>query len=365
MDYSVLLIFPLLFFHFQLSSAQNGVESAYWFPESEFAASNIDSTLFTHLFCAFADLDPQTNQVTVSPSKISQFSQFTKTVQLKNPNVKTLLSIGGGNANKTVFAIMASQSSYRKLFIDSSIKLARNYGFYGLDLDWEYPEASSQMENYGSLLSEWRSSISSEARTTGKSPLLLTAAINYVPRVNGLDYPVQTVVNSLDWLNLMAYDFYDPTRPRDMTKAHAALYDPVGQASGSYGTQAWINAGANAKKLVLGFPYYGYAWRLVSLSNHGLNAPANGPVGPDNGAMSYVSIKGFISSNSASVVYNASIGTNYCYSGTTWIGYDDVPTISAKVTYAKQKGLLGYFAWHVANDNNWALSKQAKQVWEA
>jgi GH18 family chitinase len=32
-------------------------------------------------------------------------------------------------------------------------------------------------------------------------------------------------------------------------------------------------------------------------------------------------------------------------------------SISTKVTYAKGKGLLGYFAWHVGADKNFALSQ--------
>ena len=31
--------------------------------------------------------------------------------------------------------------------------------------------------------------------------------------------------------------------------------------------------------------------------------------------------------------------------------------ISTKVSYAKGKGLLGYFAWHIGVDYNWLLSQ--------
>ncbi|KAL0013575.1 hypothetical protein SO802_000644 [Lithocarpus litseifolius] len=119
-------IFSTLLFLLQLqfSAGQTEVKAAYWFPGTGLSVSGIDSTLFTHLFCAIADLDQTTYQVTISSSNSAEFSTFTQTVQQKNPSVKTLLSIGGGDAVAPTFASMASQASTRKSFIDSSIQLA-------------------------------------------------------------------------------------------------------------------------------------------------------------------------------------------------------------------------------------------------
>ncbi|CAL5400502.1 unnamed protein product [Camellia sinensis] len=355
-----LLICPLLFLQLHFSSAQTVVEASYWFPESGFLASDIDSTLFTHLFCAFANLSSTTNQVIVSPSNNAPFSQFTSTVQLKNPSVKTLLSIGGGKSDRTAFASMASQSATRKTFIDSSTELARSYGFLGLDLDWEYPKSASEINNFGLLFNEWRSAVMAEATATGKPALLLTAAVNYASTVNGVNYPIQSIANSCDWVNLMAYDFYGPTRS-NVTNPPAALFDPPsGSVSGSYGIKSWIQAGLSPEKMVFGMPFLGYAWTLVNADNHGFKAPSSGLVGSDEGAMGYKQIKAFITQNQATPVYNSSVVSDYCYSGTTWIGYDDIQSITAKVSYAKQQGLLGYFSWHVGVDNNWALSQQVQ-----
>lgn len=363
------LFFSIFLVSFQpsFSVGQTVVKGGYWFPGSGFAVSDINSTLFTHLFCAFADVNSQTYQVTISSSNQAQFQHFTTTVQRKNPSVKTLLSIGGGGSDVNTFASMASQSSSRKSFIDSSIKLARSNNFLGLDLDWEYPSDSTQMNNFGTLLTEWRAAVVTEAKSSGKTPLLLSAAVLYLPYYysSSVTYPIQAISNSLDWINLMAYDFYGPGWSPSRTGPPAALYNSGNLESGDNGVRSWIQAGMSAKKLVLGLPFYGWSWRLTNSNNNGLFAPANGQGLAGDGSIGYNQIKQYITQNRATKVFNTTVVTDYCYSGTTWIGYDDTQSISTKVAYAKGKGLLGYFAWHVGADDNWALSSKALQTWGA
>ncbi|VVB12373.1 unnamed protein product [Arabis nemorensis] len=55
---------------------------------------------------------------------------------------------------------------------------------------------------------------------------------------------------------------------------------------------------------------------------------------------------------------------DYCFAGTTWIGYDSEQSIKTKAKYAKQKGLLGYFSWHVGGDDNSELSRAASCAWD-
>ncbi|KAK4374863.1 hypothetical protein RND71_005540 [Anisodus tanguticus] len=49
---------------------------------------------------------------------------------------------------------------------------------------------------------------------------------------------------------------------------------------------------------------------------------------------------------------------NYVTIGSFWIGYDDVEAIRTKVSYAKDKGLLGFAALQIPSDDvDWELSK--------
>lgn len=356
----VLLSCILLLLQLHCSAGQNAVKAAYWLYDTNFPAADIDSTLFTHLFCAFADLNAQNYQVTVSSENQARFSSFTTTVQQKNPAVKALLSIGGGNATTTEsFVTMASQAASRKSFIDSSIKLARSLNFHGLDIDWEYPRNATQMSNFGTLLNEWRSAVALEARSSGKPALLLTAAVIYTANYFGLISPTSAISNSLDWINVMAYDFNYPGDRNGsiITGPPAALFSPDRiQVSGDSGIRAWIQSGLSPKKIVLGFPFFGHSLQLANANNHGFWAPTSGVV--NGGAMAYNEIRQFIMSTSATKVFNATVVSDYCYSGTTWIGYDDTQSVSTKVKYAKDKGLLGYSAWQISQDDNWILSRE-------
>ncbi|KAJ0031434.1 hypothetical protein Pint_14529 [Pistacia integerrima] len=119
----------------------------------------------------------------------------------------------------------------------------------------------------------------------------------------------------------MAYDFFYNSNSGRITGPPAPLYSPGTQISGNAGITAWIQAGLSAKKIVLGFPYFGYSLQLADANNHGFWAPTSG----------VKQIKQFIAQNKATHVFNATVVSDYCYSGTTWIGYDDTQSISTKL----------------------------------
>ena len=159
----------------------------------------------------------------------------------------------------------------------------------------------------------------------------------------------------MDWVHVAAYDYYLPSSV-NFTHAHAALYDPVSRVNTDFGIGEWIGRGLPAGKLVLGLAYHGYAWTLLNPKENGIGAPASGLAMTPDGSVSYKYIKLFIRSYECASVYNATYVVNYCSFGATWIGYDDVEAIRTKVSYAKEKGLLGYNVWEVSHDENWVLS---------
>lgn len=354
---SLLILTLLVVLQLYFSSAEAAIKGGYWYSGSGLSVSDINPSHFTHLFCAFADLDLQTNTLTISPANAAQFSTFTQTLQAKNPSVKTLLSIGGGGGHDLAanFSKMASQASSRKTFIDSSIQLARKNNFHGLDLDWEYPSTNTDKTNFGSLIKEWRAAVARDSSNTGKPALLLSAAVGGSDQITGLQfYPGQDIANNLDWVNVMAYDLFPSDAYPTLTQPPAPLRNPRGQFSADEGVTKWIQLGVPQSKLALGLPFYGFKWSLSDPNQHRLFAPATKGLGQ----VKYKDIK----NAGAQIVYNSTFVTNYCFKGTDWFGYDDTQSIAAKVSYAKQKGLFGYFAWQIEQDSNWALSQAGEYI---
>ncbi|XVF48463.1 hypothetical protein PTKIN_Ptkin03bG0192100 [Pterospermum kingtungense] len=353
------------------NKAQTWVKAGYWYANGEFPIQDIDSALFTHLSCAFAEVNPSTYQLSIPSDSDQYFSTFTSIVKRRNPSVKTLMSIWNGisatgksirgeKVNDSVLSSVVSKSSNSKSFIDSSIKTARRYGFHGIDLFWVWPN-STDLSSIGGLLDEWRAAINSEPRKPSESKLILTIGVRYLPTIDMVTYPIDSISRNVDWAHVVAYDYHIPTT-ENFTGLHAALYNPSSHVNTDYGIREWLNKGFPPSKLVLGLPYHGWAWKLVRSQDNGVGAPASGPAVNMDGSMGYKNIRSYIRDYGYGVVsvYNATYVVELFTSPTIWINFDGVETVKAKISYAKEKRLTGFIAFQLSNDENWSLSHAAQ-----
>lgn len=214
-----------------------------------FLPSHIDPSLCTHMYYAFANIDLpnrspspfEVNDVKPSPSipplilndpakpgtngrqngqgkpaakpppPMSMYEQFNM-LKYRNPQMKTLLSLGGASVNSTQFRNAFEPDKVRREFIRNTIKYLRKYKFDGLDIDWEFPETEVDRRVFSLLVRDYRLEFQNEAYVSNRPRLLLTAAVAaYRPKIEA-GYDIKEISPYLDYINLMAYDYHGKFR---------------------------------------------------------------------------------------------------------------------------------------------------------
>lgn len=193
--------------------------------------------------------------------------------RLDNPALKVVLSIGGWGAGN--FSEAAATAAARARFIDSSVALMHQFKLDGLDIDWEYPtlgdadisHASGDRRNFTLLLEQLRARLDGEGK--GRRHYLLTIAAAEGRAAEGLELP--RIARSLDWINLMTYDFYGGLTKT--TGHHSGLRNSPLALPTVRNTvdavQYFLDAGVPADKINVGVPFYGRTFGDVGPANHG------------------------------------------------------------------------------------------------
>ncbi len=365
-----------------------------------FFPQNIDPTVMTDLYFAFAifgyqdaSINPQnphlTGDYTVQPVEWNDQSVLypqVRALKASNPKLRVLLSIGGwgfndpndpsgiGTHTYRLFSQMASSSSSRGQFVQSAVSYAKQFGFDGIDIDWEYPGdltrggSEEDFGNFVELLSELQTACKAQ-----NPPLLLTyAAPAIVPagvpasyRDNPQTYFqwLANCANYLDRFNVMAYDYHGTFDNPALTGVNAPLSQDTSPTSGSCiktTLSNYINSGVPASKIVLGLASYGHSFGGVnnlSSTDYSPGKPftSSGQAGPSTsspGMLAYYEIADAIASGQlifgTDSVTQTAIGYNSA--SQQWVSFDTPETIALKAQYAKSLGLAGVMLWAIDDD---------------
>ncbi|RZB84937.1 Glyco hydro 18 domain containing protein [Asbolus verrucosus] len=237
-----------------------------------FHASDIDPNLCTIINYAFMGVYPNGTLQILDAWGDIELGNIAGVQALKeiNPNLKTIISIGGWNAGNAILSPIAVSPELRANLIASSLEFFDLYGFDGLDIDWEYPEAKDK-ENFVTLLNELKTAFQ-------PGGYLLTIAVSAIPIDDAYDIPQMSA--NVDLINLMTYDFH--IAGGGITGENSPLY--WGGADSPWQKEFencnstvvnWVDRGADPTKLTIGVPFYGHTFQLADPSNHGLGAPAS------------------------------------------------------------------------------------------
>ena len=260
---------------------------------------------------------------------------------------KVYLSIGSWVMSAN-FAEVASSASARSNFANQCAQVIQEYGFDGIDIDWEYPEYCDKM-NFNLLLDEVRLKLNEWGSTTGKT-YGLTAALPCGPsNIDDIDIPHISAV--VDEILLISHDLHGPWD--EVTGVHAPLYyQGFGDMQKSVDScvQKWKNDGAATSKIALGISFYGRSYAYAM----GLNTPHSGNDvnnwAFDEGIPPYYSILDKMAAMT-SVRHDIS-KTQYAFfnCGDGFVSYDDERAICEKTKYTIDQGLRGLVIRELSGD---------------
>jgi len=265
-------------------------------------------------------------------------------------------SLGGWTLSDN-FPVIAASATKRALFAEQCVELIKEYGFDGIDLDWEYPayaEHSGTPEdtaNFVLLLQTLRDALDAHSAATDGPYYEITAAVGCGPStIEGYDIP--STAPLLDQINLMTYDFFGAWG--EVTGANAPLYYqgfPEGFEEWSVdGCVAnWKEGGAVDSQLNIGLPFYGRSFVGATGPNQQHGGVDKVHWGVDEGVPQYFNIE---SKLSQMTVQRDSVSHTQMawFSGGGYISFDDEQAICDKVDYAQNKGLNGFIIWELSGD---------------
>ncbi|KAJ2721959.1 hypothetical protein GGI07_003609 [Coemansia sp. Benny D115] len=322
--------------------------------------SKIPWKSLTHLLLAFFDIDQLGNVTSKNPNLQSIIDPAHKN------GVKIIASIGG--AGSTVIGNVLADKTARARLTTSVVDNIRQHGLDGIDYDYEFPETTQQIDNLLAGLKSARSAIDS-AFGKGKKELtttLFSSKGQFGPNVPAVDAkPFSDVV---DYGLLMSYDYFGSFS--EVSAPNSPFYDIPNHPGLSFTSSiaAWQKMGWDPKKLVAGLPYYGRttiingspAGRSQFMPSSGV-APPGGPVDKIAGAWTWTDLRdprdGALDTpttahNGWQRFWDKTTQTPWLYHNVsqTYIGYDDVDSLSIKARHIIDQGLVGAMIWMVQYD---------------
>ncbi|KAG5928874.1 Endochitinase 1 [Claviceps africana] len=265
-----------------------------------------------------------------------------------NRKLKVILSIGGWTWS-TNFPAAASSSATRLKFAKSAVTFMKDWGFDGIDVDWEYPADDTQATNMVLLLRTIRAELDAYSATSAPGyHFQLSIAAPAGPE-NYRKLHMASLGQILDFVNVMAYDFAGSWS--NYSGHDANLYPDPGNPSATPfnlddAVEAYIQGGVPARKLVLGMPIYGRSFQNTA----GIGKLYSGLGGGswENGVWDYK----VLPKAGATVKYDSVAKAYYSYDDSTkeLISFDTPSMIKEKVRYLRQKGMGGSMFWEASAD---------------
>jgi len=357
------------------SQSTNNIRILAYYLGNSSELDHYDVNQMTHIIFCFGQLDG--NRLTLKKED-TVIIQKMVSLKKKNPQLKVILSLGGGRGCKTCSEAFATDEG-RKEFARSVREYHEYFGTDGIDLDWEFPNVEhfpGQMyspddkKNFTKLVKEL-------SKLGDQYELSFAAGAHEGIFETVVEW--KKVMKNMDYVNLMTYDIGSyQNRPKlseyrhlslgsdsKNTAHHTALYstpDQLHSIPGQYGqfmtpgqersvdfcVKYLIKLGIPREKLIVGTAFYGRIYEQVDGLNNGLYQP-----GKSIGSVPYKNLSIQFPTDSGYVYHWDDIAkAPYIYHPVKkiFVSYDDKRSVELKTKYVIDNKLGGIMFWQLRND---------------
>lgn len=311
---------------------------------------------FTHINYAFAEVYISKDSVYQGFKVQGSEARFQQIAGLKKkfPDLKISISFTDAQTNSDnpkggSFSLLAKSETRRRQFAEDCRRFLQEWNLDGVDMDWEFPglswsgdkkayDVAVDVENHVLLMKQLR-------ETLGNNYLLTYAGycMDVQPVDGGSRYiDIAAVAPYVDYVYIMTYDL-------DAAPNHqSALLSPAAKSDCTRAVKAYLDAGMDPGKLILGIPFYGR--RSFSETPQAINYRDIVQLSP---------LDGYEIDNwyeEGQVPYVTLDGEFYC-------GYDNPESIAVKGKWMLDKGMAGMMYWDYDGDDRAGTLRRA--VWQA
>lgn len=333
-----------------------------------FQPTDIPTNQLTHILYSFMDVSPTSGQIILSDSYADTDKHYPDdswsgtgnnvagcikqmyALKLKNRNLKVIFSVGGWTYAQAGHFAFALDAGLRATFVKSAVQYIEDYGFDGIDIDWEFPSNANEKAAYTALFTELRTAFDALQKSKGDStPYTVSAAVSMGPSHYAF-YDVAKLDSQLNFWNLMAYDYAGSWS--NFTADNANLYN--GETTGFNTDQAlqfYLKQGATPSKITLGMPLYGRAFVGTAGIYKTFTGIGSADTSHDSWEAGVYDYKALPLAG-AQVTENTTNVASYSYdSGAQQlISYDTPNIIKLKTQYLLKNQLGGAMFWELSGD---------------
>ena len=381
-----------------------------------FDAADLQWESLTHIQYSFAMVDPATNKIALGDKYAAIEETFEnhplshngkevtldstlpykghfnvlQTMKKQYPNVKLLISVGGWAGSRGFYTMLDTDAGINT-FADSCVDFIRKYNFDGVDIDFEYPSATSTSgnpddkdlseprrsklnERYNLMMKTLREKLDAAGKQDGKH-YIESAAVTASSWVLG-GMSDNSYAQYLDFLSVMSYDFHggwnefvenlaniypDPTDRETINMAMPTL-----NMDWAYRYYRGI---LPPEKIIMGIPYYTRGWENVQGGTNGLHGSSKTPAsgiyniwGDDDnkdgvldpaGANPLWHILNLAETDPNLKIYFDEVGgVPYVWQNEkkVFLSFENEKSIDKRIEYIKNKNLGGALIWVMNGD---------------